>query len=349
VAPLRLAMWLLSAVAVAVAASVARGWAARRQRLAQRRWSAVHDLRVLTGVEFEQHVADTYRRMGYVTEMTPGSGDQGVDVIASRGRERIAIQCKQWADSVGNEAVQQVHTGMAYYRCDAGVVVTTSRFTASAIDLASRVDVRLVDGAEYAAMAQSVRIEPIQQSRPPLRWPSRRTLLYVGLAAGLTAVAAAYASTPRGTSVATSAVPPAICEVYPAPPGMAYYAYGGQRILAPAGGSCAVTTTAESTTIWVTVPDGAVTLESAPGCVACVLSASVPPGEQMVRLGPGSLAFEDPADVTGQGIPSGGPDPANGAIVTTPAHAAKATCTMPEAEHSLCTVILNTFLRDHSD
>jgi hypothetical protein len=57
--------------------------------------------------------------------------------------------------------------------------------------------------------------------------------------------------------------------------------------------------------------------------------------------------FEDPPGVAGDGIPSGGQDPANGVLLYLPrqngASASLATCTLPAAKHVVCTAILNHF------
>lgn len=53
----------------------------------------------MTPREFEQFVAQHYREKGYDVETTPYSGDYGVDVIAQKGEERIAIQVKMYGNS----------------------------------------------------------------------------------------------------------------------------------------------------------------------------------------------------------------------------------------------------------
>jgi hypothetical protein len=75
----------------------------------------------------------------------------------------------------------------------------------------------------------------------------------------------------------------------------------------------------------------------------------VPAVEQVVRLGTHAVAFEDQPDVAGTGNPSGGPYPANGVVIynnsnATYPNAGEETCTLPEAQHSICTEILNDFL-----
>lgn len=142
-------------------------------------WHALERLRLLSGVEFERHVAELYRKLGYNAELTRGSGDQGADVIAQSLTERIGIQCKQWSGTVGNDAVQQAIAGRTFYNCSHAAVVCTSTFTAAARELASRANVQLVDGQAYAAMVN--RFRPLAQPHGIAAWTwehwDRRDLL----------------------------------------------------------------------------------------------------------------------------------------------------------------------------
>jgi restriction system protein len=60
-------------------------------------------VRYMSGPQFEGFVAEIMRGLGYRATVLGGSGDQGVDVIATAGKERIAIQCKNYAKPVGNK------------------------------------------------------------------------------------------------------------------------------------------------------------------------------------------------------------------------------------------------------
>ncbi|HLI57430.1 MAG TPA: hypothetical protein VKY26_10430 [Actinomycetota bacterium] len=80
---------------------------------------------------------------------------------------------------------------------------------------------------------------------------------------------------------------------------------------------------------------------------------SRPPAETVSRLSASSASFEDPPNVAGDGSPSGGPNPANGVVLLQSTAAGSApedqtgfgeTCTLPAAEHSICTAILDEFL-----
>ncbi|MCD7802672.1 MAG: restriction endonuclease [Clostridiales bacterium] len=91
----------------------------------------------MDGVEYETYVAELLRRQGFrdIT-FTPRTGDFGVDLLATHGRNRYAIQCKYYSGAVGGAAVQEAVAGMAYYDCERGMVVTNSVLTEGARELA---------------------------------------------------------------------------------------------------------------------------------------------------------------------------------------------------------------------
>ena len=98
----------------------------------------------MNGYEYEEQCADELRRQGfYDVEVTSKSGDQGIDVIAWKDGLKYGIQCKHYQNSVPNKAVQEAHTGAAYYDCDVAVVMTNSVFTESAKELAHKIGVKL--------------------------------------------------------------------------------------------------------------------------------------------------------------------------------------------------------------
>lgn len=69
-----------------------------------------------------------------------------------------------------------------------------------------------------------------------------------------------------------------------------------------------------------------------------------PEGERVYGLGADATTFEDPPGVAGDGWPSSGPDPANGIVGVNPSEDSsiyRATCTLPQSEHWICTVSLN--------
>jgi hypothetical protein len=102
----------------------------------------------LTGEEFEVVVLNWLRELGADrAHLTPRTGDQGADIVFTYGTRNVAVQCKRYSGSVGNEAVQEAHAGKAFYGCSDAWVVTTGMFTASARALAQRTNVTLVERA----------------------------------------------------------------------------------------------------------------------------------------------------------------------------------------------------------
>jgi restriction system protein len=99
----------------------------------------------MSGAQFEVFVAKIMRGLGYRATVLGGSGDQGVDVIATAGKERLAIQCKNYAKPVGNKPVQEVYAGARHHRCTAAWVVAPEGFTKGAVELARSVGVSLSD------------------------------------------------------------------------------------------------------------------------------------------------------------------------------------------------------------
>ena len=100
----------------------------------------------MEGHEFEYFCAELLQKNGFSNvRVTPGSGDQGVDVIASKDGIKYAIQCKNYASALSNTPVQEVTAGKQFYGCHVGVVMTNSTFTPGAIQLAEATNVLLWD------------------------------------------------------------------------------------------------------------------------------------------------------------------------------------------------------------
>ena len=98
------------------------------------------------GIKYEHKVSAWLKKHGYKNiQVTPASGDYGVDITARKGRIRYAIQCKSYSRPVGVSAVQEVYSGIRHYNCDRAMVVTNSTFTSAAKTLAKENNVILVE------------------------------------------------------------------------------------------------------------------------------------------------------------------------------------------------------------
>lgn len=103
------------------------------------------DIDIMTGLEFEKFIDLLFKKIGYLTEITKQSGDQGIDIVASKNNIKIGIQTKCYTNTVGNSAIQEVTAGKEYYNCNKVIVITNNYFTKSAIELANINNVILWD------------------------------------------------------------------------------------------------------------------------------------------------------------------------------------------------------------
>lgn len=113
------------------------------------------DFDLLDGHEFEYYCADLLRKRGFQeVEVTRGSGDYGIDILAERDGVTYAIQCKCYGDSVGVKAVQEAYAGRDYYDCMVGAVLTNQYFTGPAVEAAKKLKILLWDRGYLESMAE---------------------------------------------------------------------------------------------------------------------------------------------------------------------------------------------------
>lgn len=112
----------------------------------------------LNPFELEEKVALLYEMLGYKSEATKKSGDQGADVIIVEPKTGIksVIQIKKYTSKVSNSAIQQVIAAKAFYNAQEAIVMTTNYFTKSAIDLAENTGVILYDRDQFSAFISRV-------------------------------------------------------------------------------------------------------------------------------------------------------------------------------------------------
>ena len=98
----------------------------------------------MSGDEYEKYCKYILKQRGWIVELTPKSGDQGVDLIATKEYLKVCIQCKRYSKPVGNKAVQEIFTGKQFYSGSHGVLVSNAGFTKSAKSLASKTGIILL-------------------------------------------------------------------------------------------------------------------------------------------------------------------------------------------------------------
>lgn len=112
----------------------------------------------MDGHEFEYWCAELLRKNGFSgVEVTQGSGDQGVDVLATKDGIKYAIQCKCYSSDLSNKPVQEVNAGRIIYHCHVGAVMTNRFFTSGAKQAADATGVLLWDRNKLAEFLENTK------------------------------------------------------------------------------------------------------------------------------------------------------------------------------------------------
>jgi hypothetical protein len=146
--------------AVALAVAVAGGrWSRRR---AARR--SVEGLRKLHPGDFEAEVGRWLQREGWRVEHRGGTGDGGIDLLARKRGETLAVQCKRYAEhaTVTASQVRELYGAAVAEGATGAVLVTTGRVSKAAREwcegLPSGPRAVLVEGADLASTAAGGRL-----------------------------------------------------------------------------------------------------------------------------------------------------------------------------------------------
>jgi HJR/Mrr/RecB family endonuclease len=141
---------------------------ARRRRLKNCGWRDLQD------DDFELFVCDVFDLLGYHVEKVGGYWDQGVDVVATKGTEKIAIQCKGLSGYANNFAIQQAYAGMTYYGCTKCVAIVTTWFSRHAQNLARTTGCILIEGHAIPSLIdgefEPLRTTALSLNSEPIPW-----------------------------------------------------------------------------------------------------------------------------------------------------------------------------------
>lgn len=100
----------------------------------------------MEGHDFEYYCAGLLEEMGFLSvEVTKGSGDFGVDILAEKDGISYAFQCKCYDKPIGVKAVEEIYAGRDFYDRMVGVVMTNQYFTQPAVEMAKKLNIILWD------------------------------------------------------------------------------------------------------------------------------------------------------------------------------------------------------------
>ena len=113
------------------------------------------EIDLMEGHDFEYFCAELLRKRGFQeVEVTKGSGDYGVDILAEKEGVTYAIQCKCYGTPVGVKAVQEAYAGRDFYDRMVGAVLTNQYFTTPAVEAARKLKILLWDRGYLESMME---------------------------------------------------------------------------------------------------------------------------------------------------------------------------------------------------
>jgi restriction system protein len=124
--------------------AVARARRIRRQR-------ALSDLAALGRQQFEEVIADAFRRHGYGVREVGGRGraDGGVDLVLVRAGETTVVQAKHWrSDRVGVQLIRELYGVQRARHAERSMFVAIGADTPPTSSISRRRSGTLVDGDE---------------------------------------------------------------------------------------------------------------------------------------------------------------------------------------------------------
>lgn len=105
----------------------------------------------MTGIEFEHYVAKLLAKQGYKHISLTERYDYGIDIIAEKDDIKWGIQVKRHTGLVKALAVRQAVTALKKYGCDRAMVISNSKFSRVAVELARTNDCILVERSKLVS------------------------------------------------------------------------------------------------------------------------------------------------------------------------------------------------------
>jgi len=101
----------------------------------------------MTPRHYEEQVARHFMDRGYDVILTPQTNDYGVDIFASKGKVKIAIQSKMYGSanrSVNRKMIMELCGAMHYFGCTSATMVTDGEVLSDAKKVADKLNIEII-------------------------------------------------------------------------------------------------------------------------------------------------------------------------------------------------------------
>ena len=115
--------------------------------------------------EYEHIVAEHFESKGFKTQVSQYSNDYGVDVFATKGKIKIAIQAKMFGNStrpINRQMIMELHGAKDYFDCTKAVMATNGRIIDNALEVAEKLKIEIL---EIPAIKTNFKSKPQKPNR----------------------------------------------------------------------------------------------------------------------------------------------------------------------------------------
>ena len=117
----------------------------------------IDSIKALSWKEFEELVAEAYRRQDFRVIENGFGPDGGVDVKLIKGNQTTLVQCKQWrSKNVGVAVIREMFGVMTAESASKVVIICCGGFTRDALSFAENKPIELIGGAELLSIVKEI-------------------------------------------------------------------------------------------------------------------------------------------------------------------------------------------------
>jgi restriction system protein len=152
----------------------------RRKRKLLDEQQDIDSIKALSWKEFEELVAEAYRRKGFRVIENGFGPDGGVDVKLIKDNQTTLVQCKQWrSKNVGVSVIREMFGVMTAESASKVVIICCGGFSRDAISFAENKPIELIGGAELLSIVKEIQdnsapnketpkssLKPLPQAQP---------------------------------------------------------------------------------------------------------------------------------------------------------------------------------------
>ena len=110
----------------------------------------------MSGRRFEMELAYLYGQLGYGVNLTPVSGDKGIDIEMIKDGKKIIVQCKAHKKPIGPHTARDLYGTLVNSKADKAILASTSGFTKGVMEFVVGKPIELVAVSEIIRMQKSL-------------------------------------------------------------------------------------------------------------------------------------------------------------------------------------------------